>query len=403
MKLYDESITSKKKETLSIIDLGYNSVKVSIYDIYKNGHYKKQYQKQEYVKIGSNLFNNGNIISFQNIQRTINALYMFKNDMIKRNVNLVIPIATSAIRDADNGTYVLETLKKQTGFLFNVLSAPQEAFFSYLGSQSAMHMPNGVYFDLGGGSLELIHVQNYKIVKTLCVDLGVLRLYDKFVKYIDTKKTILNRSVDNVIDKEREYTIDFDSLNKYLDKNIPSFNQFSFNELSESSLIAIGGTIRAIRKFISKIFQNPESFSYSHITLDKKMIDLANGIFQKLSAEELYQLKSIDPQRAKTIPIGCFIIKKIMEKLKFNHLFVSPTGLREGVLENYLYFKMDKKYRQRKKFIGLNHEPSLVFSKKFGNSMQYSSLNSMMSLEDSTPFPKKLTITKVSKIKDKNH
>ena len=45
-------------------------------------------------------------------------------------------------------------------------------------------------------------------------------------------------------------------------------------------------------------------------------------------------------------------------------VLVCPAGLREGILENYLYLNMDKKYRLKKKFIELNYDclPSIVYS-----------------------------------------
>ena len=181
--MYAESIESRKKESLAIIDLGYNSIKISTYDIYKNGHYKKQYQKQDYVQIGSELNRNDNIISDRNVDRTIKALDNFKKDLKEKNIDVVIPIATSAVRDATNQKFVVDTLEDNTGFLFNILSGPEEGFFSYLGAQSYMHIPNGLFFDLGGGSLELMYVQEFRILKTICLDMGVLRLSEELVNY----------------------------------------------------------------------------------------------------------------------------------------------------------------------------------------------------------------------------
>ena len=120
--MYAESIESRKKESLAIIDLGYNSIKISTYDIYKNGHYKKQYQKQDYVQIGSELNSNDNMISDRNVDRTIKALDNFKKDLKEKNIDVVIPIATSAVREASNQKFVVGTLEDNTGFLFNILS-----------------------------------------------------------------------------------------------------------------------------------------------------------------------------------------------------------------------------------------------------------------------------------------
>ena len=388
--MYAESIESGKKESLAIIDLGYNSIKISTYDIYKNGHYKKQYQKQDYVQIGSELIRNDNIISDKNVDRTIKALDNFKKDLKEKNIDVVIPIATSAVRDASNQKFVVDTLEDSTGFLFNILSGPEEGFFSYLGAQSYMHIPNGLFFDLGGGSLELMYVQDFRILKTICLDMGVLRLSEEFVNY--------NNGVE---ESETWSNINYERLEKSLVENIPSKFQLSLGRSPDTKMVAIGGTIRAIYKFMSHMIYTTPSFYHSRAVLDKRMITLANTIFRGLSIEELSKLKSVDPERAKTITTGSFIVKILINKQNFNNLLVCPTGVREGVLEYYLYFRMDKKYRSRKKFIKVNCEPlfAIESSRKNPISTVYDSTLGP-SEPDTYVFPRKLNSIKVNKLKD---
>jgi exopolyphosphatase/guanosine-5'-triphosphate,3'-diphosphate pyrophosphatase len=388
--LYAESIESGKKESLAIIDLGYNSIKISTYDIYKNGHYKKQYQKQDYVQIGSELIRNDNIISDKNVDRTIKALDNFKKDLKEKNIDVVIPIATSAVRDASNQKFVVDTLEDSTGFLFNILSGPEEGFFSYLGAQSYMHIPNGLFFDLGGGSLELMYVQDFRILKTICLDMGVLRLSEEFVNY--------NNGVE---ESETWSNINYERLEKSLVENIPSKFQLSLGRSPDTKMVAIGGTIRAIYKFMSHMIDIAPSFYHGRAVLDKRMITLANTIFRGLSIEELSKLKSVDPERAKTITTGSFIVKILINKQNFNNLLVCPTGVREGVLEYYLYFRMDKKYRSRKKFIKVNCEPlfAIESSRKNPISTVYDSTLGP-SEPDTYVFPRKLNSIKVNKLKD---
>jgi exopolyphosphatase/guanosine-5'-triphosphate,3'-diphosphate pyrophosphatase len=384
-----ESIESGKKESIAIIDLGYNSIKISTFDIYKNGHYKKQYQKQEYVRIGSELNSKGNIISDKNIDRTIKALDNFKKDLKEKNIDIVIPIATSAVRDAANQKSVVDTLEDDTGFLFNILSGPEEGFFSYLGAQSYMHIPNGLFFDLGGGSLELMHVQDFRILKTICMDMGVLRLSEEFVNYNSGTEASKHGS-----------DISYKRLEKSLIENIPSNIQLNLERSSDTKMVAIGGTIRAIYKFMSHMMNLVPSVYHSRLVLDKRMISLANSIFRGLSIDELSNLKFVDPERAKTITAGSFIIKILIEKQNFNNLLVCPTGLREGVLEYYLYFKMDKKYRSRKRFIKVNCEPLFAIKSSRKNPVPTVSNSTLSTSEpDSYIFPRKLSSIKVNKLK----
>ncbi len=388
--MYAESIESRKKESLAIIDLGYNSIKISTYDIYKNGHYKKQYQKQDYVQIGSELNRNDNIISDRNVNRTIKALDNFKKDLKEKNIDVVIPIATSAVREATNQKFVVDTLEDNTGFLFNILSGPEEGFFSYLGAQSYMHIPNGLFFDLGGGSLELMYVQEFRILKTICLDMGVLRLSEEFLNY------------DRVIEESKPWSdISYERLEKSLIEHIPSNDQLSLERSPDTKMVAIGGTIRAIYKFMSHMIDLAPSVYHSRAVLDKRMISLANTIFRGLSIEELSKLKSVDPERAKTITTGSFIVKALINKQNFNNLLVCPTGVREGVLEYYLYFKMDKKYRSRKKFIKVNCEPLFAIESSRKNTLPTVSDSTLSTPEpDTYVFPRKLNSIKVNKLKD---
>jgi len=355
--LYQGHLETKIRESLAIIDLGYNSIKVSIYDIYKNGYYKKRFQKQEYVQIGHGLNKNNDEIPEFNIGRTVKALEIFKKNLKDRAVDSLIPVATSAVRNASNKKFVVEELRKQTGILFNVLSGPEEGFFSYLGAQSYIHIPNGFFFDLGGGSLELMHIVNFRIVKTVCLDLGVLRLSDNYVVYNDPSGGGYPSSS----------FINYENLESFLHKAIPLPKQLGFPNVEDSKLVSIGGTVRTLYKFISRIFDLPISYAHQHMILNKRMVDLTNIILSQLSLDELANLKLIDTHRSKTITVGSFVVKILMEKMKFNGLLVCPTGLREGVLEHYLYFKMDKEYRKRKKFIEINSEPLFVIENNENN------------------------------------
>jgi exopolyphosphatase/guanosine-5'-triphosphate,3'-diphosphate pyrophosphatase len=393
LELYTGSVVeSKKKESIAIIDLGYNSVKISAYDIYKNGHYKKNFQRQEYVQIGLDLSKNNGLISKQNIERTASALLSFRKGLKEQDVDYVIPIATSAVRDAINQKEVIYDLKDQSGLYFNVLTGPEEGFFSYLGAQSYMHIPNGLFFDLGGGSMEVMHIQDYKIVKTVCAELGVLRLSEKFIEFDQYKNS------DKFISR-----LDYGKLEKTISKNMPLRTQFKLDKSHELKLVAIGGTARSIYKFISKVFVLNLPFSHHHVFLEKRMIDLTNSIFSALSLHEMSNLRFVDPQRSKTITAGSFVLKILMEKLNFDTMFICPTGIREGVLEHYLYFRMDKKYRKRKKFIEINCEPIIVINnnanKKYPKHSSSSSSPATASANsNSYAFPRRLESFKVNKL-----
>jgi exopolyphosphatase/guanosine-5'-triphosphate,3'-diphosphate pyrophosphatase len=139
--------------------------------------------------------------------------------------------------------------------------------------------------------------------------------------------------------------------------------------------------------------------------MTKKMVDISNDVFKRLSQEELSQIKLIDPQRSKIIATGSCVVKILMEKLGFDDLLVCPSGLREGILENYLYLSMDKKYRLKKKFIGLNYDDlsSIAYSGNFDEFSKYGTgYSESFSLEEQIKtFSKKMVGSKNKQNKTK--
>jgi exopolyphosphatase/guanosine-5'-triphosphate,3'-diphosphate pyrophosphatase len=251
-----------------------------------------------------------------------------------------------------------------------------------------MHIPNGIFFDLGGGSIELIHVENFRIKKIICLNLGTLRLNDDFVKF----------------NEKLEEGSDYQQLLEHIYKNIPTLDQLDLDLSVNNKLVGIGGTIRTLHKFVSSIFKNLPSFSYDNIILTKKLVDLSNGFFKGLSMQELLSLKLIDPPRSETITTGSFVIKVLMEKLGFDKVIVCPSGLREGILENYLYLNMDKKYRLKKKFIETNYAilPSVIQSNYtrplFKAEVRSIPAQKVLPVQYEEDFPLKINISKLNKI-----
>ena len=71
------------------------------------------------------------------------------------------------------------------------------------------------FFDLGGGSMELMHIEDFKILKTICLDLGVLRLSEKFIKFDESYKN-----------DRRRLKIEYEKLEKAITKYIPVRKEF---------------------------------------------------------------------------------------------------------------------------------------------------------------------------------
>ncbi|MGI0059958.1 MAG: exopolyphosphatase, partial [Nitrosotalea sp.] len=109
------------------------------------------------------------------MSRAIDTLKIFREIIQLNPIKSVLPIATSAVREASNRDDFVSSVSKETGFNFKVLSEREEALYSYVGAIKSLHIPDTLFFDIGGGSLEIVHAERFKIKKVISLPLGSLR------------------------------------------------------------------------------------------------------------------------------------------------------------------------------------------------------------------------------------
>ncbi|NDC75829.1 phosphatase [bacterium] len=93
-------------------------------------------------------------------------------------------VATSAVRDAENGGQFRARVLAATGYAIRILSGEEEAGLIGLGLTSdpaLAHLRDFYVFDLGGGSLECLAFRDRRITQALSLPLGCVRLTEKFI------------------------------------------------------------------------------------------------------------------------------------------------------------------------------------------------------------------------------
>src|SRR6185503_11466657 len=164
---------------VAVIDLGFNSVKLVNYDVAKDGTFRTYQQEGIKVRLGEGLHKTG-YLGKEQVYRTIKALRIFRDIINFGSIRHVLPVATSAVREAGNREDCLKQVRSETGFQFKVLSGQEEGLYSYVGALRATCIPTTLFFDLGGGSLELVYTENYRIKKIKSYPLGALRMSNMF-------------------------------------------------------------------------------------------------------------------------------------------------------------------------------------------------------------------------------
>ncbi|HEY5631074.1 MAG TPA: hypothetical protein VIR31_03020, partial [Nitrososphaeraceae archaeon] len=301
---------------VSVIDLGFNSVKLVNYYVNKDNSYEIYEEKRMNVRLGEGLNFTGHLRK-KSIQRTINSLKFFRDIINFQSIKNVFPVATSVVREANNQKEFLKEIDKETGFQFRVLSS-KEALYSYLGALKSTCIPTALFFDLGGGSLEMVYAENFKIKKFISLPLGALRL-----------SRIYKDDGNHISFTKKNYS----RLEQYILEELPDKSELDMSP--DTTLVGVGGTLRAIARYDQEIQQYILDKIHNY-RIDHESIDSISKKFYKMTPHEIAKIDAIGNSRAETITSGACTINMLMQKLGFNRVVVSAQGLREGVLLSFL-------------------------------------------------------------------
>jgi len=228
----------------------------------------------------------------------------------------VLPVATSAVREAGNKALFLKEAVVETGFGFKVLSEREEAVYSFAGARAALNVEAGLFFDLGGGSLEMVLFENSTIKKILSVPLGGLRLTDLYAggnggfsgkNYAKMRKRILE------LLPGRE--------------DLPSDKKLD--------LVGVGGTIRALAR-LDQIRDDYPVNKLHNYSMKLNAVESLHQTLHRMKLKEIKRIPSVGQDRARSIIAGSLVVQLLMEKIDFKRLIVSTHGLRDGVLAAFL-------------------------------------------------------------------
>ena len=308
----------------SVIDLGYNSIKLVNYNIIqKNNNYRPYYDKSIRVKLGEDMHIT-NLLKPDAMDRTIECIKYFSDIINIESIEHVLPFATSAVREAENKKIFLQKIQEQTGFKFKILSSEEEAYYSYLGALNSLCIPNCLFFDLGGGSLELVYTENYKIKKIMSLPLGSLKLTQKFFSNNTEKNNNDRESI------EKSYL----KLQNYLLESLPSKKDLGMG-IDSTTLVGVGGTLRALARYDQLIKEYPLK-KLQNYELEYNSLSIVRNHLYNMSTKEISNIDVIGSNRAETINTGLCVVYLLMSKLNFQNLIVSTNGIREGIVFDFV-------------------------------------------------------------------
>ena len=135
------------------------------------------------VRLGAGGFEN-KALTPEARHAALQVLSKFRRLAESHKVEQIVAVATSAVREAENGSEFLEEVAQQTGIRARVISGTEEAQLIHLAAAYGVGGANEatVVIDIGGGSVEITRGVGRNAEMARSFKLGVIRLTEKFVK-----------------------------------------------------------------------------------------------------------------------------------------------------------------------------------------------------------------------------
>ena len=164
------------------IDIGSNAIRLLIADIKQNGNlvsFKKNTLIRVPVRLGDDAFLDKKI-SAKKIEELLKTMVAFRNLIDVYKVSDYMACATSAMREASNGSSIVSLIKSEAGIDLQIVEGQREADIIYAShiEESLDRKKNYLYIDVGGGSTELSVFSKGEMIASHSFNLGGIRILD---------------------------------------------------------------------------------------------------------------------------------------------------------------------------------------------------------------------------------
>jgi exopolyphosphatase/guanosine-5'-triphosphate,3'-diphosphate pyrophosphatase len=167
------------------IDVGTNSIHLIVVELDAAFDTSRVvYKAREMVRLGSDDALERGRLSRKAMDRGVEAIARFNDAARVRGAERIRAVATSAVRETENGGEFRDLVEARTGLRLEILDGYEEARLIHLGVANGYPLYDRVacIIDIGGGSTEFIVADGERPYLVDSVKLGSLRLYDAYLR-----------------------------------------------------------------------------------------------------------------------------------------------------------------------------------------------------------------------------
>ena len=294
----------------AVIDLGSNSFRLVVFTAEPGAWWRRTDEIYEPVRIGAGM-GEGGALKPKRMDRALRTLDVYAHFCRATGLERsdVRAVATSAIREASNRDEFVARAQEVAGVEVRVLSREEEARYGYLAAINSTTLSHGAVLDLGGGSLQLVRVDDRLAQESGSWRLGTVRMTEGFLAEGASGKKPLK------------------ALRAHVREQL---SDAAWLATSGERLVGIGGTVRNLAAAAGHRAGLP-SFGVQGFVLEREALAELTADLAAMPVQERGAVPGIKPDRGDVILAGAATLEAVLEAGAFEAIEVTEEGLREGV------------------------------------------------------------------------
>jgi len=283
---------------VGVVDLGTNSTRLLVADV-EEGAVREVERRLTITRLGEGV-DERRILLPTALARARNALADYRRVLEASGAERTLAVATSAVRDAENGEAFLGEVEWSYGFETRLLTGDEEAVMTLQGvAGGRAPAPGTMVVDVGGGSTELILADWHK-----SLDLGCVRLTERFL-HSDPPSP------------------------KELDACLGHIRALLPAEPAPTRAIGVAGTVTTLA--VLSLGLDDEDIALLHgNTMSREWIEAEVARLAAMPLAGLQALRGMHPDRAPVIVAGAVILREVMRHFDLPAIEVSEHDILDG-------------------------------------------------------------------------
>ncbi|MEM7652515.1 MAG: Ppx/GppA family phosphatase [Pseudomonadota bacterium] len=330
----DRDVALQGGSRLAVIDMGSNSVRLVVYDMLCRAPVPL-FNEKALCGLGRGLSVTGRLDD-DAMAETLRVVARYAAIARGLESSQIEILATAAVREAQNGSAFATEVESVTGVSMRVLTGEDEARLSAYGVIGGIPGARGVMEDLGGGSLELVTLEDPLNAKKAQVanglqlevgdsllgpfttlPLGPLRLIDQSDGDMAKAEAIVAGHLANV-----------DWLN-------PKVLQTALSDGGGKALPPVFYPVGGAWRTLAKLHMHESDYAlrviHHYAISASDAIELARDVSRR-SAKILAKIPAISRRRSEALPYAALVMAAVLERIQADNVVFSAYGLREGFL-----------------------------------------------------------------------